>query len=100
VQLNPTASVQSNIMKTAASLLCLAVALSLIGCTTTTETTTTRTTAATADSRTGATPIDQNRNINKRTYTQRDIQSTGRGDNVGEALSTLDAGVFVSGGGG
>ena len=84
-----------------ASLLCVAVALSLIGCTTTTETTTTstRTAAVTADSRAGATPIDQNRNINKRTYTQGDIQSTGRGDNVGEALSTLDAGVFVSGGG-
>ena len=74
--------------------------MSLIGCTTTTETTTatTRTTAATADSRTGATPIDQNRNINKRTYTQGDIQSTGRGDNIADALSTLDASVTTSGG--
>jgi hypothetical protein len=81
-----------------ASLLCLAAALSLIGCTTTTETTTTstRTTAATADSRTGATPIDQNRSINKRTYTHDDLQSTGRSD-VGEALSALDPAVYISG---
>ena len=73
--------------------------MSLIGCTTTTETTTatTRTTAATTDSRSGATPIDQNRNINKRTYTHEDIQSTGRGDNIADALSTLDAGVYTSG---
>ena len=99
VQLNPTPRVQSNIMKPA-SLLCVAAALSLIGCTTTTETTTTstRTAALTADSRAGATPIDQNRNIHKRTYTHDDIQSTGRSGNVGEALSTLDAGVYVSGG--
>ena len=82
-----------------ASLLCLA-AIALIGCTTTTttETTSTRTRTASAESRAGATPIDQNRNINKRTYTHDDIQSTGRSGNVGEALSTLDAGVFVSGG--
>ena len=80
-----------------ASLLCLA-AIALVGCTTTTETTTTSTRTASAESRAGATPIDQNRNINKRTYTHDDIQSTGRSGNVGEALSTLDAGVFVSGG--
>ena len=84
-----------------ASLLALAFfAAALVGCTTTTETTTatTRSTAATVDSRTSATPIDQNRIINKRTYTQSDIQKTGRGDNVGDALSTLDAGVYVTGG--
>ncbi len=73
--------------------------MALIGCTTTTETTTstTRTAAASTDSRSGATPIDQNRNINKRTYTHDDIQSTGRSGNVGEALSTLDASVTTSG---
>jgi hypothetical protein len=81
-------------MKSAA-LLCLA-AVALIGCTTTTETTTTSTRTA-AESRSGATPIDQNRNINKRTYTHDDIQKTGRSGNVGEALSTLDAGVYTSG---
>ena len=75
-----------------ASLLCLA-AVALIGCTTTTETTRT-----TVSSRSGATPIDQNRVVNKRTYTHDDIQSTGRSGNVGEALSTLDAGVYMSGG--
>jgi uncharacterized protein YcfL len=82
-----------------ASLLCLA-AFALIGCTTTTETTTstTRTAQARTDSRSGATPIDQNRTINKRTYTHDDIQSTGRSGNIGEALSTLDAGVYTSGG--
>ena len=72
------------------------VALSLVGCTTTTETTTMRT--AGVDSRAGATPIDHNRAIHKRTYTHDDIQQTGRSGNVGEALSTLDAGVYVSGG--
>ena len=82
-----------------ASLLLVVAAMSLIGCTTTTETTTTstRTAAATADSRSGATPIDQNRNINKRTYTHDDIQSTGESGNVGDALSKLDAGVYTSG---
>lgn len=83
-------------MKSAA-LLCLA-AVALIGCTTTTETTTTSTRTAAAESRSGATPIDQNRAINKRTYTHEDIQKTGRSGNVGEALSTLDAGVYTSGG--
>ncbi len=87
-----------------ASLLALTAAASLVGCTTTTETstTTTRTAAATADSRSGASPIDQNRIIHKRTYSQSDIQKTGRASgsgNVGEALSSLDAGVFISGGG-
>ena len=81
-----------------ASLLLVAAAISLIGCTTTTETTTTSTrTAAVADSRSGATPIDQNRSINKRTYTHDDIQSTGESGNVGDALSKLDAGVYTSG---
>ena len=82
-----------------ALLLCIP-AFALIGCTTATETTTTttRTAAATAESRTGATPIDDNRNINKRTYTHDDIQSTGRSGNVGDALQTLDAGVYTSGG--
>ena len=80
-------------MKSAALLSLAAVAL--ISCTTTTETTTTRTAAS---SRSGATPIDQNRIANKRTYSHDDIQSTGRSGNVGEALSTLDAGVYVSGG--
>ena len=75
-----------------ASLLCLA-AVALVGCTTSTEMSRT-----TASARSGATPIDQNRVINKRTYTHDDIQSTGRSGNVGEALSTLDAGVYVSGG--
>jgi hypothetical protein len=81
-----------------ASLLCLAaVALALVGCTTTTETTTSTTRTAAVESRSGATPIDQNRTINKRTYTHDDIQSTGRSGNVGEALQTLDAGVYTSG---
>ena len=80
-----------------ASLLCLA-AFALIGCTTTTETTTSTTRTASAESRSGATPIDQNRSINKRTYTHDDIQKTGRSGNVGDALSTLDASVSVSGG--
>ena len=80
-----------------ASLICL-LALGLIGCTTTTETTSTTTRTASAESRTGATPIDQNRNISRRTYTHDDIQKTGRSGNVGEALSTLDASVYTSGG--
>ena len=50
------------------------------------------------ESRAGATPIDQNRAIAKRTYTHDDIQKTGRSGNVGEALSTLDPSVYVSGG--
>lgn len=82
-----------------ALLLCL-TSVALIGCTTTTETTTSTTrtaTAARADSRAGATPIDENRTINKRTYTHDDIQSTGRGDNIADALQTLDAGVYSSG---
>lgn len=80
-------------MKTG-SLLAVAAAVALVGCTTTTETTTTTTRSATAESRTGATPIDQNRNINRRTYTQEDIKKTGRQDNIGEALQTLDASVY------
>jgi hypothetical protein len=83
-------------MKTA-SLLSLAAAVALVGCTTTTETTTSTTRTASAESRSGATPIDQNRSINKRTYTHDDIQKTGRSGNVGEALSTLDASVTTSG---
>ena len=74
------------------------VAIGLVGCTTTTETTTSTTRTASAESRAGATPIDQNRAINKRTYTHDDIQKTGRSGNVGDALSTLDAGVYTSGG--
>ena len=86
-------------MKSAA-LLSLAAAVALVGCTTTTETTRTTTTAsaATADSRAGATPIDQNRSINKRTYTHDDIQKTGRSGEIGDALQTLDPSVYVSGG--
>ena len=82
-----------------ASLLCLA-AVALIGCTTTTETTqtTTRTSSrATADSRTGATPIDENRSISKRTYTHDDIQKTGRSGDLGDALQTLDPSIYASG---
>jgi hypothetical protein len=82
-------------MKSAA-LLCLA-AVALIGCTTTTETTTSTTRTAAAESRSGATPIDQNRTINKRTYTHDDFQKTGRSGQVGDALQTLDAGVYTSG---
>ncbi len=81
-------------MKSAALLSLAAVAL--VGCTTTTETTTTTRTAA-AESRSGATPIDQNRAINRRTYTHDDIQKTGRSGDIGEALSTLDASVYTSG---
>ena len=79
------------------SILCLAFAVALVGCETTTETTTT-TSRTTAESRSGATPIDENRTINKRTYTHDDIQKTGRSGEVGDALQTLDPSVYVSGG--
>lgn len=92
VQLTAPTGVKSYIMKSAALL--TLIALGLVGCTTTTETMhTTR-----MESRSGATPIDQNRAIAKRTYTHDDIQKTGRSGNVGEALSTLDPSVYVSGG--
>ncbi len=80
-----------------ASLLCLAAATALIGCTTTTETTTTTRTAAR-----GRTSIYEpygDRASNKRVYTRRDIEQTGRENNVADALQTLDPAIYARGNG-
>lgn len=73
----------------------LAVLALLAGCTTTTTTTRSRS-GETAEA-TAMTP-DERRTINRRSYTKDDLQKTGQTD-VGRALQTLDASVYISGGG-
>jgi uncharacterized lipoprotein YajG len=72
-------------------LLLLAGVALLAACTTAPTTTTTSTTTTRS-----AMHPDERRNINKRTYTQADLQKTGQ-PTLGGALQTVDPSVYISG---
>jgi len=78
-------------MKTLSLLVALAF---LAGCTTTTTRTRTMSSTETV-SATAQTP-EQRRVINKRVYTQEDLQKTGH-PTLGGALQTVDPSVYISG---